>query len=690
MQCEIFNKPIYRCYARAIFLVALFVFTCQATVIHADLHITAYPQLRTVVTVGGDFTLSIGVTGQEPLQFVWKHNGRPIAGADGRELNRSAVSMRDGGYYIVEVSNGSGGFVRAFAFVLIQPFIPELYVWGSNTTMQTTIPANMGDVVAISAGRSHALALNSQGRVFAWGNNHAGQINAPSGTSGYVAVSAGDSHSLALTAAGTVHSWGNLRWVDTELRNVVAIAAGYDYSLALKADGTVVEWDKSRYNSTNGVTELHDIVAIATGANTGGAILPWSKLAIALRAEGTVVVRIFDSWSEEYVPEGLQDVVAVAAGGRHFLAQKRDGSMIAWTVGDEYWHAYADEYGIVRVPDGLTDAVYFAAGNNYTLVVRENGMVVSWGYGESTTHIIPKDLGEVVSVAAGWHFALALRDLGMLPAAVIDTPGGVWPVGGEVILQASIAGGSPQLQWKKNGVPIPGANGRSLHIVNASEADSGLYSIVVTAVGGTVESEPAQIWVKPAPTIVTAPVPRTVICEGQPFSLHVDASGNGPLHYLWKHNGRVVQHNAPYAKAAASYQDAGYYVAEVTDADGLVTRAIAFVIVAPWTSRVVNWTAEDLITEDLEDVVADDYVGWFLHRDGRLTGRHAGEPTIMYQGPDYIFDAVDVVPITGDTIAVLRADGQTVVWNHFEDRQYPVPPAVSDVVALASGPFLVA
>src|SRR5208283_2599280 len=101
------------------------------------------------------------------------------------------------------------------------------------------------------AGLMLALAMLPQGshaasNVVGWGDNSYGESTVPAGLSNVVAISAGDFDSLALEANGTVMAWGDNTYgeLDTPagLTNVVAIAAADELGLALKADSTVVGW----------------------------------------------------------------------------------------------------------------------------------------------------------------------------------------------------------------------------------------------------------------------------------------------------------------------------------------------------------------------------------------------------------------------------------------------------------------
>jgi hypothetical protein len=127
----------------------------------------------------------------------------------------------------------------------------EIIAWGANEHGQTTVPDGLSNVVAMTAGWSHSLALTDEGRVVAWGNNDSGQTDVPSGLSNVVAIAAGYYHSLALRTDCRVVAWGaggpgtsggpnfGQTTVPNELSNVMAIAAGGFFSLALLQQPTV-------------------------------------------------------------------------------------------------------------------------------------------------------------------------------------------------------------------------------------------------------------------------------------------------------------------------------------------------------------------------------------------------------------------------------------------------------------------
>lgn len=76
--------------------------------------------------------------------------------------------------------------------------------WGASDYGQTAVPiyfGNLNPLRAIAAGGIHNLALKSDGTVAAWGGNNSGQTTIPAGLSNVVAISAGFNHSVALISA---------------------------------------------------------------------------------------------------------------------------------------------------------------------------------------------------------------------------------------------------------------------------------------------------------------------------------------------------------------------------------------------------------------------------------------------------------------------------------------------------------
>ena len=117
------------------------------------------------------------------------------------------------------------------------------------------------NIIAISAGASHCLALKGDYTVVAWGWNGGGKTVIPTGLTNVVALSAGNMHSLALRQDGTVVGWGQsgnaALNIPAGLNKMVAVATACgDNSLALKNDGTVLR-DKSSRTSAGPETRWY-------------------------------------------------------------------------------------------------------------------------------------------------------------------------------------------------------------------------------------------------------------------------------------------------------------------------------------------------------------------------------------------------------------------------------------------------
>jgi alpha-tubulin suppressor-like RCC1 family protein len=74
--------------------------------------------------------------------------------------------------------------------------------WGRGSEGQTSVPAGLSSVIAVSAGAYHSLALKSDGTVVAWGDNSSGQTNVPANLTNVAAISASGYHNLALVRSG--------------------------------------------------------------------------------------------------------------------------------------------------------------------------------------------------------------------------------------------------------------------------------------------------------------------------------------------------------------------------------------------------------------------------------------------------------------------------------------------------------
>ena len=214
---------------------------------------------------------------------------------------------------------------------------------GIGNSTQSTYPVwpTITDVQAISAGTGFSVALKTDGTVWSWGSpSHVlgrdhnivshqipGQVQGMNGTGvleEIIAISTGYHHTLALNDDGTVWTWGtndkgqlgNNSTVNTGqpvqvlrpdggglLQEIIAINAGFYHSMALRQDGTIFAWG---YNNSGQL-----------GNNPSGS-KPYPNQLAPVPVEYATAQGI------------LGRIVALGCGLESSYALDEDGSLWAW------------------------------------------------------------------------------------------------------------------------------------------------------------------------------------------------------------------------------------------------------------------------------------------------------------------------------------------------------------------------
>ena len=201
----------------------------------------------------------------------------------------------------------------------------------------------LNDVIAVSAGSYHSLALKSDGTVWAWGCN-------------YYEGRLGDGTAVDKTTPVQVRGGES---GEEFLTDIVAISTGYNHSLALKSDGTVWSWGDNEYG----------------------------KLGDGTAVDKTTPVQVKGGESGE---EFLTNIVAISAGDDHSLALKVDGTVWAWgndgngQLGDG---TTVDKTTPVQVKGGETEeeplvniaAISSSAISNASFAIKSDGKIYGWG-----------------------------------------------------------------------------------------------------------------------------------------------------------------------------------------------------------------------------------------------------------------------------------------------------------------------
>ncbi|CAK4250697.1 unnamed protein product [Aphanomyces euteiches] len=301
------------------------------------------------------------------------------------------------------------------------------------------------DVVIISCGSRHTLALTAQGDVYSWGWGQMGQLGHDNHKSltlptkieyfadrniQLVDISAGGCHSGAVTNTGLVYMWGEAHWgqlgvvddsievhqatpvlcrvlPDNSTDKIVSVSCGGTHTVALSEHGHVYSWGR-RDNGQLGLGREW----LQSDMDTDGQTATLSPTRID-SAE-------FNDEKVVQVSAGAFHTAAITESGRVFTWGKEDYGMLG--VGHT-----ADIHTPRKVP--LFDnepASRISCGGWHTAVVTRSGTAYAFGRGEygrlglgdSKSHSHPYKVEalvghHIVDVAAGGSHSLFLSAKGV-------------------------------------------------------------------------------------------------------------------------------------------------------------------------------------------------------------------------------------------------------------------------------------
>lgn len=635
----------------------------------------------------GFVALSVGT---EPIAYQWQHNGVDLPGQTNRSLVRIA-ELSNAGSYRVLASNSAGVTASADAHLSVR----ILLAWGWNGFGQLNVPSGLTNVVQISAGSEHTLALLREGKVVAWGTG--AQTNVPPALAGVVNLSAGGSQSLALRRDGAVVAWGQDTAGQTDvpqaLSNAVAIAAGGSHSLALRADGTVAAWGSNTNGQCNVPAGLSGVVAIAAGANHS----------LALEADGTVVAWGDNVSGQTSVPSDLTDAVAIAAGAQHSLALKADGTVTVW--GNDF-------YGQRSLKPRSGQKVAISAGAFHNLVLQADGSVIGWGAGEwaSSTSpqwgqaLVPGGVSRIAAVAAGGEHSVVLAGEGA-PFITYSPVSRIAAAHSQVIFRAEASGAWPlSFQWQLAGTNLVGATNQVLVLDDATNA--GDYQVLVSNALGVATSGVARLaLVNRPPSVRVQPAGQTAYLSSA-LNLQVGVEGSTPFSYQWRFNGENLPDatNATLTLDRLQMSQSGAYSIVVSNAYGVVSSAKAVVQVA----QVAAWGDDSAGQTDVPSglvgvvqVAGGDYHSLALRANGTVVAWGGGllQSNLNFGQTIVPADLTNAVAIAagGYHSLALRADGTVTAWGAgssnssgsglYQFGQASVPAGLTEVVAIAAGKY---
>lgn len=301
---------------------------------------------------------------------------------------------------------------------------------GAHPTVPVALSAGANDFVSISLTQNVSIALDATGGVWAWGDGGDGQLGlgtpatddafddedrlAPekiTGLSNVVMISRGFDHTMALDASGNVWTWGSNgdgqigdgttddRDVPVQvpgLSNVRLILGASATSYAVLDDGTVWAWGENTYGNLGGgvadddahptptqVPGLEGVIDIAAGRDhvvaltESGAVYTWGLNASNQAGPGE------DHVLSPLFREDVSGAIAVYGGGNQSFIEDGRGRLFGWGQNFSGNLGLIDD-GNMPAPTepvfGVEDTVSVAIGALQGLALRRDGRAFAWGW----------------------------------------------------------------------------------------------------------------------------------------------------------------------------------------------------------------------------------------------------------------------------------------------------------------------
>jgi hypothetical protein len=501
--------------------------------------ITVQPQPQTVCS-GGSATFTVTATGTPAPTYQWRKNGVNIGGATSSSYTINPVGTGDAAAYSCVVTNSCGS-VTSEAAILTVNVAPSISV---HPSPQAACPGGSATFNVTASGTPAPTYQWRKGGVDiggATGSSYTINPVAPGDAGSYDVIVTNSCGSATSNAATLTINEAPSVTVDPVSQSV---CSGGSVMFSVSATGTpalTYQWRKGGVNIGGATSSSYTINPASPGDAGSYDCVVTNACGSDTSAAATLTVDTAPAISEPPVPAtacvGDSAVFTVTASGTPTLTYqwRKNGADLAGETNDF----------LLIDPVGLGDA------GNYS--VR-----VSNGCGSTTS------VDAALTVNTG-------PSISVQPASQNTCEGD------SVSFSVTASGtGTLTYQWRKDGSDILGETNSSYTINPVAAGDAGDYDVVVTDDCGSVTSDAATLTVGGGGVTIDQQPENVAVCQGQPASFTVVASG-GSLTYQWRKNTVNIggATSATYSIPSTTTGDAGSYDCVVTSDCGSLTSDAA-------------------------------------------------------------------------------------------------------------------
>ena len=485
-------------------------------------------------------TFNAAASGTEPISYQWMKSGENITGATENSYSIPRESTEDEGSYSVMVSNKCGSVESGDAALTLNQ-MPSIQAQ----------PVSQ-EICVDSAVTFSATANGTEPISYQWMKNGQAVTGATENSYSIPSVSIGDAGSYSVMVSnkcGSVES-GNAALTLNQVPSIqvqpVSQEACVDSAIAFSAAANGTEplsyqWMKNGQAVTGATENSYSIPSVSTGDAGSYSVMVSNKCG---SVESLIATLTINSVPSIQVQPSSQEVCIGSAATFNAAATGTEPLSYQWMKNDE----------------NITGATE----NSYGIPIASIGDAGSYSV------MVSNKCGSTESEDA----ALTLN---RMPSIQVQPTSQEICVDSAVTFSAAASGTEPiSYQWMKNGQAVTGATENSYSIPSVSIGDAGSYSVMVSNLCGSVESDIATLAVNSVPTIQAQPDSQEV-CVGSAVSFNAAANVTDPGSYHWMKNGQAVtgatENN--YSIPSASAEDEGSYSVMVNSKCGPVKSRAA-------------------------------------------------------------------------------------------------------------------